>query len=98
MCIIQFYSSEISISFFFFLLIKRECPRGVMVKALDSRIIVLDFELQSHCYVEFQTNTLGTGMNPVIHPSTVLLKNWVDLALNNLRRLICHEITNKSCE
>ena len=27
----------------------RECPRGVMVKALDSGIIVSEFELQS-CY------------------------------------------------
>ena len=38
-------------------------PHGVMVKALDSRIVISKFELQSHNYVHFRTNTLGKGMN-----------------------------------
>ena len=45
------------------------CPHGVMVKALDCTIVVSEFELQSHYYVHFQTNTLGKGMNLLILPS-----------------------------
>ena len=44
----------------------RVCPQGVMVKALDSRIVVSEFELHSHYYINFRTNTLGKGMNPLI--------------------------------
>ena len=44
----------------------RECPRGVMVKAVDCEIIVSEFELQSRYYIHFQANTLGKGMNPLI--------------------------------
>ena len=59
-----------------------ECPWGVMVKSLDCRIVVSEFELQSRYYVHFWTNTFGKGMNPLILPSmgylngttTVLLK------------------------
>ena len=40
-----------------------------MVKALDCGIEVREFELQSRCYVYFQTNILGKGMNPLILPS-----------------------------
>ena len=42
------------------------CPRGVMVKAMDSGIIVSEFELQSRYYSHFRINTLGKGMNPLI--------------------------------
>ena len=42
------------------------CPRGVMVKALDCRIAVSEFELQLRYYVHFRTNTLGKGMNLLI--------------------------------
>ena len=38
------------------------CPRGVMVKAIDCKIVLSEFELQSRCYVHFRTNTLGKGM------------------------------------
>ena len=44
------------------------CPHCVMIKALDCRIVVSEFELQSHCYVHSRTNILGKGMNPLIHP------------------------------
>ena len=42
------------------------CPRGVMVKAMDCRIIVSEFVLQSHYYIHFQASTCGKGMNPLI--------------------------------
>ena len=45
------------------------CPRGVMVKAMDCGIVVLEFVLQSRYYVHFRANTLGKGMNPVILPA-----------------------------
>ena len=45
------------------------CPRGVMVKAIDCRIVVREFVLQSHYYVHFRANTLGKGMNPLILPA-----------------------------
>ena len=41
-------------------------PCGVMVKAMDCRIVVSEFKLQSRYYVHFQTNTLGKGINPLI--------------------------------
>ena len=44
-------------------------PRGVMVKAMDCRIVVRDFVLQSRYYVHFRANTLGKGMNPLILPA-----------------------------
>ena len=44
------------------------CPRDVMVKALDYRIVVSEFELQLCYYVHFRTNTLGKGMNSLILP------------------------------
>ena len=43
-----------------------ECPRGVMVKALDYGILVSEFERQSRYYVRCRTNILGKGMNPLI--------------------------------
>ena len=47
----------------------RGCPRGVMVKAMDCRIVVSQFVIQSRYYVHFRTNTLGKGMNPRILPA-----------------------------
>ena len=44
-------------------------PRGVMVKAMDCGIVVSEFVLQSRYYLHFQANTLGKGMNPLIHPA-----------------------------
>ena len=40
------------------------CPRGVMVKAMDCRIVVSEFECQSRYYDHFRANTLGKGMTP----------------------------------
>ena len=45
------------------------CPRRVMVKAMDFRIVVSEFELRSSYYTHFQTNTRRTGMNPLILPA-----------------------------
>ena len=42
------------------------CPCGIIVKELDCGFIVREFELQSHYYVHFPTNTLGKGMKPLI--------------------------------
>ena len=45
------------------------CPHGVMVKAIDCRIVVSEFVLHSRYYVHFHANTLGKGMNPLILPA-----------------------------
>ena len=37
--------------------------RDLVVNVQDSSILVSKFELQSHFYVHFQTNTLDKGMN-----------------------------------
>ena len=39
---------------------------GVMVKAMNCRIVVSEFVFQSSYYVHFRANTLGKGMNPLI--------------------------------
>ena len=60
------------ISFFFLFFFSYSfwgCPRGVMVKAMDCRIVVREFVLQSRYYVHFRANTLGKGMNPLILPA-----------------------------
>ena len=44
-------------------------PHGVMVKAMDFRIVVSEFILQLHYYIHFRANTLGKGMNPPILPA-----------------------------
>ena len=46
-----------------------ECPRGVMVKAMDCGIVVSEFVFQSRHYDHFRTNILGKGMNPLILPA-----------------------------
>ena len=46
-----------------------ECPRGVMVKAMDCGIVVSEFVLQPRYYFHFRENTLGKGMNPLILPA-----------------------------
>ena len=51
------------------LYIYRGCPCGVMVKAMDCRIVVSEFVFQLHYYVHFWANTLGKGMNPLILPA-----------------------------
>ena len=49
--------------------IARGGPRRVMVKAMDCRIVVSKFVLQSRYYVHFRAITLGKGMNPFILPA-----------------------------
>ena len=48
---------------------KRECPRGVMVKAIYCGIVVSKFVHQSRYYVHFRTNTLGKGTKLLILPA-----------------------------
>ena len=43
--------------------------RGEMVKGMDCRIVVNEFELQSRYYINFRWNTFGKGMNPLILPA-----------------------------
>ena len=47
----------------------RGCPHGVMVKAMDCRIVEREFVLQSRHYVHFRANSLGKGMSPLILPA-----------------------------
>ena len=57
-------------------LLKRggECPRDVMVKAMDCGIVVSGFELQSRYYAHFRANNSGKSMNPPFSSSSQL---WV---------------------
>ena len=48
---------------------KAGCPNRVVVKTMDCRIIVREFEFQLCYYIHFWTNTLGKGMNPLILPA-----------------------------
>ena len=59
-------------------------PSGVMGKAMDCRIVVSEFVLQSRYYVHFRVNTLGKGYEPPNPPSyglnsttTVFLGEWL---------------------
>ena len=47
-----------------------ECPRGVMVKAMNCGIVVREFVLQSRYYVHFRANTLGKRYEPPYSPSS----------------------------
>ena len=52
-------------------------PRGFAANVLDRDSVVRGLELQSHCYVIFQTNILDTlekGMNHLITPTGYRLK------------------------
>ena len=42
--------------------------RGIMVKVLDCSLKGSKFRLQLSCYVHFQTNILGKGINSLIPP------------------------------
>ena len=54
--------------------VTRGSPPGVMVKAMDSGIVVSEFKLQSSYYINFRTNILGKSMNPLIpHPPISLI-------------------------
>ena len=46
----------------------RECPHGVMVKALNCGVIVSEFKLQLCYYIYFWSNTLGKGMWTPLSP------------------------------
>ena len=43
----------------------RGCPRGVMVEAMDCRIVVSEFVLQSRYFGHFRTKTLGKVWAPL---------------------------------
>ena len=49
------------------------CFCGVMFKALNSGIVVSEFELQSRYYVHFGTNTHGKRSEPPYPASNLLL-------------------------
>ena len=63
----------------------KACPRGVMVKAMDCRIVVSEFVLQSRYFVHFRANTLGKERYEPLYPpsyglnstTTVLLREWL---------------------
>ena len=40
-----------------------------MAKAVDSWIVVSEFEVNLRYYVDFRINALGKGMNPLILPA-----------------------------
>ena len=40
-----------------------------MVKAMEIRIVVSEFDLQSRYYVHFRANIPGKSMNPLILPA-----------------------------
>ena len=42
---------------------------GIVANLLDGDIVVNEFELQSHYYVHFRTNTLEMAMNHLIPPA-----------------------------
>ena len=69
-------------------------PHGVVAE-LDCGLEVNEFDLQSRNNVHFRINTLGQGMNPFILFSNRLniinCSTRVALALDESRRLICHE-------
>ena len=51
------------------IIISGGCPDGVIVKAMDCRVVVREFVLQSCYYFHFRANTLGKGMNPLFLPA-----------------------------
>ena len=46
-----------------------------MAKVMNCGLEVSEFELQSHYYVNIQTNTLGKGINPFIILSLMFYKD-----------------------
>ena len=59
------------------------CLRGVMVKTMEYRIVVSEFEFHSHYYIHIRTNTRRKGKNSLILPAqglnnttTALLVEW----------------------
>ena len=42
--------------------------RNPITKVLDNSLKIIDFELHSHNYIHFWTNTLEKGMNTLIPP------------------------------
>ena len=50
----------------------QRCPRGVMVKSLDDRNLVSEFEYQSRYYAHFRIDIIGKVMTHPYPPSNVL--------------------------
>ena len=63
------FSFSLFLSLSLSLSLSMECPRGVMVKAMDCGIIVREFVLQSLYYVHFRGNILGERYEPPYPPS-----------------------------
>ena len=61
---------------------------------MEGDIVVSNFELQSHYYVHFQTDTLEKNMTPPTYSSSYKWLNGtitrMALALNNPKKFICH--------
>ena len=68
--------------FFLNAFLRRRCPRGVMVKAMNCGIVVSEFVLQSCSYVHFRANILGNGMSPPYPPSYWLNNTTTVLYVN----------------
>ena len=60
---------------------RRGCPRGVMVKAMDCRIVVSEFKLQSRYYVhKYPWGKVWTPLSPsygLNSTTTVFLEEWL---------------------
>ena len=61
-----------------------ESPHGVVAEVPNGDILVSEFELQSHYYVNFQTYTTRKDMNLLLSPAhglnsttTILLQSWL---------------------
>ena len=69
---------------------------GVMVNVLECDIVVSEFKLLSHYYVQFWINTLGKSIEASIIPARYELNNATTvlqgrlLEFSYLRKLICH--------
>ena len=48
----------------------------VMANMLDCNILANEFELQSCFYIHFRANSLGKGMNPLIHHLQLCVKMY----------------------
>ena len=69
---------------------------GMMAKVMVCSLQVSKFEIQSHCYIHFLTNTIRKGMNPLIllndglnDITAVLLQVWL-CHLSTHKGLYCH--------
>ena len=68
------------------------CLCGVIIKVMNCRLEVSEFEFQSRYYIHFRTNTLWKGMNPFTPPPIYMLNSTITVLLQGwLRHQITHE-------